>query len=525
LTVKITYSIDVRKKIKTGIDKLADVVKITLGPRGRNVLIQSKDGYPLVTNDGATIVKEIELSDVVENIGAKIIKEVALKTNETAGDGTTTAIVLAQHIINQSFKNIASGTEPMLMKKGIQNATELAVAAIRKLSVPVRMQREIAQVATISAQDQQLGELIADAIWQVGGDGVTVRESDTLQTVLKIKKGMQFDRGFLLPQMADDSRKMVSELTNPYILVTDKKITGSRELIPLMGKLAPLGSPLLIVSESIEGEALGLLVENKMRGILNTVAVNPPAYGEGRVAMMEDLALLTGGVFFSEAAGYSDFRDTTPEMLGRASNVRVERRNTVISGAAGKVEDIDQRIRYLRILHERSKYEFDRQQLRERIARLGRGIALIEVGAPTLAEIKEKKLRAEDALNAAKAALVQGIVPGGGTAYIRCIPALRAYADTLSGDKKTGVLIIAGALEAPARQIADNAGLCGIEVIAKILRQPAGFGFDCLKEEYVNMMEAGIVDPTLVTCFALQSASSAAAALITSEAGVTDAYK
>ncbi len=521
LAVRVTYSDDVRKKLQTGIDKLADIVKVTLGPMGRNVLIQRKDGPPLVINDGATIVKDIELSDFTENMGARVIREVALKANEASGDGTTTAIVLAQQIVQQSFRNIAAGADPMMMKKGIQNATQLAVAAIKKQSVPVRSHLEIAQVASLSAQDKQLGELIAEAIGQVGGDGISIRESGTMRTELRIEKGMQFDRGFLIPQMADDSRKMVSELMNPFILVTDKRISGSRELIPLMEKLAPLGSPLLIVAEGIEGEALGLLMENRLRGVLNTVAVHPPAYGEGRVARMEDLALLTGGVFFSENTGYPNLSDATPDMLGRAVSVRIERHNTVVGGSAGKAEDIEQRIRYLKILHDRSKYEFDRQQLTERIAKLGRGVAFIDVGAPTLVEMKERKLRGEDALNAAKAAIGQGVVSGGGAAYLRCIPALKAYADTLSDDKKIGVQIIIGALKAPASQIAENAGLNGVDVVARTVKKPAGFGFDALKEEYVNMFEAGIVDPALVTCLALQSASSAAAALISSEAGVT----
>ena len=524
MPVKITYSEEVHKKLQTGIDRLADLAGVTLGPQGRNVVIQQPAGPPLVTNDGATIVKDIVLADFVENLGAQIIREVALKTNETAGDGTTTAIVLARQIANQSFKNIAAGADPMMMKKGIQNGTQLAIAGIKKLSVPVQTEEEIARSAGLSAEDEELGKLIAEAIGQVGEAGVTLRESDTMRTQLKIQKGMQFDRGFLLPQMANDSRRLVSELSNPYILVTDQPITDSRELLPLMEQLAPLGAPLLIVAESIAGDALGLLMENRRQGILNTVAVHPPAYGEGRLSRLEDLALITGGVFFSDTTGHSDLKQATPEMLGRAAHVRVERRNTIVAGN-GQTEAIEARIRYLKILHDHSKYEFDRQQLRERMARLGRGVASIEVGAPTLVEMKERQLRGEDGLNAARAALKAGIVPGGGAAYLRCIPALRAYAATLSGDKQIGVQIIIGALEAPARQIANNAGLSGGEVIARIRQLPPGFGYNALTGEYVNMLEAGISDPTLVTCLALQSASSAAAAMMTAEAGITEAGK
>ena len=474
-----------------------------------------------MTCDGEGIIRSIDLPDFVENMGARIIREAALKTNELAGDGTTTSIVLAQRITQLSFKNIAAGANPMVMRKGIQLATQLAVAAIRKMSVPVRMHGEIAQVAACSSQDPELGELIARAVDQVGCNGVSIKEAETMETRLKIQKGMQFDRGFLLPQMADDSRRMVSEMDRPYVLVTDLNISDSAELIPLLEKLAPLGHPLLIVAEGIGGEVLGLLMENRRQGVLNTVAVHPPAYGEGRVARLEDLALLTGGVFFSQSTGYADLRKATPEMMGRADHVRVERISTLV-GLGEQTPEVADRIRLLQMLHDRSKYDFDRQQLVERMARLGRGVAILEIGAATGVEQKERKQRAEDALRTVRVALDQGVVPGGGTAYLRCLPALRAFAETQAGDLKTGVRIVIDALQAPSSQIIDNAGHNSGEVITGIFREPIGYGFDVMTARYVNLVEAGIVDSTLAACVALQSAASAAGALMTSEAGVTE---
>ncbi len=519
MAVKVLNDEEVRRRLQAGIDKLAGTVRVTLGPKGRNGVIAVQGRAPLVTSDGAALVKELELPDFVENMGAQIIREIALKTRETAGDGTTTAIVLAQAITDLSFRNISAGANPMVMKKGMQHATQLAGAAIRKLSNPVNTTETIIQVAALAARDQYLGELIAEAITQVGPEGVSVTESNTVETGLKIQPGMQIDRSFLLPQMADDPRRMVSELIEPYVLITDQRITDGHELVPLMEKLAPLGRPLLVVAEEISGEVLGLLMENKRRGILNTVAIHPPAYGEGRQDQLEDLALLTEGIFFSETTDHADLKAATSEMLGRAAYVRIDGRSTMIR-VTGPGGEVAQRIRYLRMCHDRSQYEFDRQQLKARIARLGKGMALIEIGASSEVEMKEIRQRGEDGLNAAKAALEQGVVPGGGVAYLRCIPALQAYADTLSGDMRTGVLILIRALEAPARQIAENAGFSGAEVLSGIRSRPAGFGFDAMKGIYVNMMEHGIADPALVTARALQNASSAAQALITSQAGV-----
>lgn len=521
MTVHIDLHQEVQRKLLSGVNQLADTARITLGPGGRNVMIQSKIGAPLVTNDGEEIIRSIDLPDFVENMGARIIREAALKTNELAGDGTTTSIVLAQRIAQLGFKNIAAGANPMEMRKGIQLATQLAVAAIRKMSVPVRTHGEIARAAACSSQDPELGELIAGAVDQVGCDGVSIKESENMETRLKIQKGMQFDRGYLLPQMADDRRGMVTEMDHPYVLVTDLTLSDSSDLIPLLEQLSPLGHPLLIVAEGIGGEVLGLLMENRRQGVLNTVAVHPPAYGEGRLARLEDLALLTGGVFFSQSTGHGDLRKAAPEMLGRADHVRVERGSTLV-GVGEQMPEVADRIRLLQMLHDRSKYEFDRQQLQERMARLGRGIAILEIGAPTEVELKERKQRAVDALRTVRAAMEEGVVPGGGTAYLRCLPALRAFAETQAPDLKTGIRIIIDALQAPAILILENAGHNSGEVIAGILREPIGFGFDVMATRYVNMVASGIVDSTLAACAALQSAASAAGALLTSEAGVSE---
>ena len=522
---EIVYSEDFRRRIQSGVDNLVNAVKITLGPKGRNVVIQRSSGSPLVTNDGATIAKEIELEDSVENMGARFIKEVALKTYDAAGDGTTTATVLAQYIIREGFKNIASGANTVELKKGIQGATQLAAAAIRKLAKPVETRKAIVQVAAVSAEDTDIGEMIAEAIEKVGMDGViTVDESGSRDTALNVKEGMQYEKGYLSPEMVTDKVKMVAELENPYILITDRKIVDPQELVPLLDQIAEQGKPLLIIAEGVEGAALGMLVKNKMNGMLNAVAVYPPAYGDGRRARMDDLAILTGGTFITEDMGYV-LQETTLDRLGRAASVRVEKKNTVIIGGAGDKKAVETRIKYLRMLIEKAEHDFDRKQLEERLAKLVSGIAVIKVGAATEIEMKEKKLRIENALNAAKAAVAEGIVPGGGVTYINIVPAIKVYMETLSGDMKTGASIILKALVEPARQIAENAGMEGSSVIAEVRRRPAGVGFNAVTKEYTNMMEAGIVDSAKVVRLALQYASSLSAVLLTLEVGITDTKK
>jgi chaperonin GroEL len=522
---EIVYNENIRRRMQSGVDKLANAVKTTLGPRGRNVVIQRPSGSPLVTNDGATIAKEIELEDYVENMGARLIKEVTLKTYNVAGDGTTTATVLAQYIIREGFKNIASGANTLELIKGIQGATQLAVAAIRKLAKPVETREAIAQVAAVSAEDTDIGEMIAEAMEKVGMDGViTVDESESRDTTLNVKEGMQYEGGYLSPEMVTDKKKMVAELDSPYILITDRKISDPQELVPLLDQIAKQGKPMLIIAEGVEGEALGMLVMNKKNGVLNAVAVRPPAYGDGRSARMDDLAILTGGTFITKDMGYV-LQETTLDMLGSAISVRVEKQNTVIIGGAGDKKAVATRIRYLRMLIEKAEYDFDRKQLEERLAKLVSGVAIIKVGAATEIEMKEKKQRIENARNAAKAAVAEGIVPGGGVAYINTIPAIKAYIETLSGDMKTGAAIILKALVEPARQIAENAGLEGSSVIAEVKQRPAGVGFNAVTKEYTNMMEAGIVDSAKVVRLALQYAASLSAVLMTVEVGVTDTKK
>lgn len=519
---KIVYGEAVRIRMQSGVDKLADAVKTTLGPQGRNVVIQGRSAAPLVTNDGATIAKAIELSDHFENMGAGLIREVTSKTKEVAGDGSTTAAVLAQCIIREGFKNVASGANAVDVKRGIQGATQLAVAAIRKLAKPVETWEAIAQVAATSAEDTDIGEMIARAMEKVGRDGViTVEESESRDTVLEVREGMQLDVGYLAPEMVTDKKKMVAELNDPYILITDRKIAGAQELVPLQEQIAAQGRPLLIIAEGVEGSALGMLAINNMNGMLNAVAIHPPAYGDGRRARMEDLALLTGGVFITEAMGYS-LQKTTPDMLGRAAFVRVEKKNTVIVGGAGDKKALAARIRNLRMLIEKAEYDFDRKQLEERLAKLSSGVAVLKVGAATEIEIREKKLRVEHALSAARAAVAEGIVPGGGVAYIDIMPAIRAYVESLSGDMKTGAAIILKALVEPARQNAVNAGMEGSSIIAEVMRRPAGVGFNALTKEYTNMMASGIVDSAKVVRLALQSAASVSTVLLTVEAGVAD---
>ena len=520
---ELYYGEEARRKLQAGVDKLADTVKITLGPKGRNVLLDKKFGSPLITNDGVTIAREIELEDAVENMGAQVVKEVASKTNDVAGDGTTTATLLAQSIIREGFKNVAAGANPMIIKKGIQGATEVAVENIKKIATPVETKEAIAQVAAVSAADATIGELISDAMEQVGKDGViTVEESKSMGTTLEVVEGMQFDRGYLSAYMVTDTEKMEAVLENPYILLTSKKISSIQDLLPLLEQVVNTGRKLFIVCEDLEGEALATLVLNKLRGTFECVAVKAPGFGERRKAMMEDLAILTGGTVITEELGY-DIKETTLDMLGTAATVKVDKENTVIVGGGGDAKEIQDRIASLRTMAAQTNSEFDREKTLERLAKLAGGVAVVKVGAATETELKERKLRIEDALNATKAAVEEGIVAGGGVALANTIPAIAAYVDTLSGDEKTGAQIIMRALEEPVRQIAENAGFEGSVVIAEVKNRDAGVGFNAATEEYVDMIEAGIVDPAKVTRSALQNAASASAMLLTTEAGITDA--
>lgn len=519
---EIFYGEDARRKLQAGVDQLANTVKITLGPKGRNVLISKSFGSPLITNDGVTIAREIELADGVENMGAQVVKEVASKTNDVAGDGTTTATLLAQIIIKEGFKNVAAGANPMELKKGIQGAVEVAVDEIGKISKPVESKEAIAQVAAVSAADPAIGELIAEAMEKVGKDGViTVEESKSMGTSLDVVEGMQFDRGYMSAYMVSDTEKMVANVENPLILITDKKISNIQELIPLLEQVMKAGRKLMIIAEDVEGEALATLVLNKLRGVVDVVAVKAPGYGERRKAMLEDIAILTGGTVISSELGY-ELKETTLDMLGSAASVKVDKENTVIVGGAGDKADVQARVANLKAQVEEATSDFDKEKLQERLAKLSGGVAVIKVGAATETELKEKKLRIEDALNATKAAVEEGIVSGGGVALVNTIPAVAAYVDTLSGDVKTGAAIIRRALEEPVRQIAENAGLEGSVVVAEVKKSAVGVGFNAATEEYVNMIEAGIVDPAKVTRSALQNAASASAMLLTTEAGIVD---
>ncbi|MGN0659064.1 MAG: chaperonin GroEL [Emergencia sp.] len=516
------YGEDARRKLQAGVDKLADTVKITLGPKGRNVLINKSFGSPLITNDGVTIAREIELEDGVENMGAQLVKEVATKTNDVAGDGTTTATLLAQIIIKEGFKNVAAGANPMVLKRGIQGAVETAVEKIAASSKKVESKDSIAQVAAVSAADEQIGQLIAEAMEKVGNDGViTVEEAKSLGTTLDVVEGMQFDRGYLSAYMVSDTEKMEAVMENPLILLTDKKISNIQELLPLLEQVVKMGRKLLIVAEDVEGEALTTLVVNKLRGTLDVVAVKAPGFGDRRKAMMEDIAVLTGGTVISEEVGY-DLKEVTVDMLGQAGTVKVDKDNTVIVNGAGSKEDIQARIASIKKQVEETESEFDKEKLQERLAKLSGGVAVIKVGAATETEMKERKLRIEDALNATKAAVEEGIVPGGGVALCNAIEAVSKYVETLEGDEKTGAKIIERALEEPVRQIAENAGFEGSVVVAEVKKQKAGYGFNAATEEYVDMIEAGIVDPAKVTRSALQNAASASAMLLTTEAGIVD---
>lgn len=516
------YGEESRRKLLAGVDKLADTVKITLGPKGRNVLIEKSYGSPLITNDGVSIAKEVELEDQVENMGAQLVKEVATKTNDVAGDGTTTATLLTQAIVREGFKNVTAGANPMVLKRGIDGAVEAAVDYLKNSAKKVDDKESIAQVASVSAGDQEIGRLISEAMDKVGKDGViTVEESKSLGTTLDVVEGMQFDRGYLSPYMAANSEKMEAVLDHPYILLTDKKISNIQEIVPLLEDIMKSGSKLLIVADDVEGEALATLVVNKLRGTLDVVAVKAPGFGDRRKAMMEDIAILTGGTVISEELGY-ELKETTIDMLGRAETVKVNKDHTVIVNGNGSRTEIKERIESIRAEAEETTSDFDREKLQERLAKLAGGVAVINAGAATETELKDKKLRLEDALNATRAAVEEGIVSGGGVALIGAIPAVTKYADSLEGDMRTGAKIIERALEEPVRQIAENAGFEGSVVVSKVKESPEGVGFNAASDEYVNMIDAGIVDPVKVTRSALQNAASVSGMLLTTEAGITE---
>ena len=523
---QIKYGEDARKSLQAGVDTLANTVKITLGPKGRNVVLDKKYGAPLITNDGVTIAKDIELEDPFENMGAQLVKEVSTKTNDVAGDGTTTAVVLAQAMISDGLRNLAAGANPMVLKKGIMKAVSVAVEQLKTISKPVTGKTAIAQVASISAGDEEIGNLISDAMEKVGKDGViTVEESKTMKTELTTVEGMQFDRGYASAYMVTDTDKMQAVLDNPLILITDKKISSIQEILPVIEPLAQQGQRLLIIAEDVEGDALAALVLNKLKGVFNCVAVKAPGFGDRRKAMLEDIAILTGGTVISSDLGY-EFKDVTPDMLGRAAQVRVDKENTTIIDGAGDKNDIKARISAIKAQIETTTSDYDREKLQERLAKLAGGVAVVNVGAATEVEMKEKKLRIEDALAATRAAVEEGIVPGGGVALLSTIPALKNLMKSLSGDEKTGASIILRSVEEPIRQIAANAGLDGSVILNTIVKsRKANYGFDFYKNEYVDMVENGIIDPTKVTRSALQNAASIASVLLTTESLVTDIPK
>ncbi|MDY2851755.1 MAG: chaperonin GroEL [Candidatus Borkfalkiaceae bacterium] len=523
---QIKYGEDARKSLQAGVDTLANTVKITLGPKGRNVVLDKKYGAPLITNDGVTIAKDIELEDPFENMGAQLVKEVSTKTNDVAGDGTTTAVVLAQAMIGDGLRNLAAGANPMVLKKGIMKAVSVAVEQLKAISKPVTGKTAIAQVASISAGDEDIGNLISDAMEKVGKDGViTVEESKTMKTELTTVEGMQFDRGYASAYMVTDTDKMQAVLDNPLILITDKKISSIQEILPVIEPLAQQGQRLLIIAEDVEGDALAALVLNKLKGVFNCVAVKAPGFGDRRKAMLEDIAILTGGTVISSDLGY-EFKDVTPDMLGRAAQVRVDKENTTIIDGAGDKNDIKARISAIKAQIETTTSDYDREKLQERLAKLAGGVAVVNVGAATEVEMKEKKRRIEDALAATRAAVEEGIVPGGGVALLSTIPALKNLMKSLSGDEKTGASIILRSVEEPIRQIAANAGLDGSVILNTIVKsRKANYGFDFYKNEYVDMVEDGIIDPTKVTRSALQNAASIASILLTTESLVTDIPK
>jgi len=518
----IKFGADARAALEAGVDKLADTVKVTLGPKGRNVVLDKSFGAPLITNDGVTIAKDIELEDGFENMGAQLVKEVATKTNDVAGDGTTTATVLAQAMVNEGMKNLAAGANPIILRKGMKQACDCAVDAIAKMSSKVTGKDQIARVAAISAGDDEVGEMVADAMEKVSNDGViTIEESKTMMTELDLVEGMQFDRGYVSAYMATDMDKMVAELDDPYILITDKKISNIQEILPILEEIVQSGAKLLIIAEDVEGEALTTLVINRLRGTFNVVAVKAPGYGDRRKAMLEDIAILTGGQVISEEVGL-DLKEATLDMLGRAKSVKVQKENTVIVDGAGDKEAINSRVAQIRTQIEETTSEFDKEKLQERLAKLAGGVAVIRVGAATETEMQEAKLRMEDALAATRAAVEEGIISGGGSAYIHAAKEVEKLAATMEGDQKTGANIILKALEAPLATIAYNAGVEGAVIINKVRESEAGMGYDVLTEDYVDMVKAGIVDPAKVTRSALQNATSVASTLLTTESVVSN---
>ena len=519
---EIKYGIEARKALEEGVNKLANTVRVTIGPKGRNVVLDKSYGAPLITNDGVTIAKDIELEDAFENMGAQLVKEVATKTNDVAGDGTTTATVLAQAMVNAGMKNLAAGANPIILRKGMKKATDCAVEAIAHMSEKVTGKDQIAKVASISAGEEEVGQMVADAMEKVSNDGViTIEESKTMKTELDLVEGMQFDRGYISAYMATDMDKMEANLDNPYILITDKKISNIQEILPVLEQIVQSGAKLLIIAEDVEGEALTTLIVNKLRGTFNVVAVKAPGYGDRRKEMLKDIAILTGGQVISEELGL-ELKDTTMDMLGRAKSVKVQKENTVIVDGEGAKEDIEARVAQIRAQLEETTSDFDKEKLQERLAKLAGGVAVIRVGAATETEMKEAKLRMEDALNATRAAVEEGVISGGGSAYIHASKKVAELAATLSGDEKTGAEIILKALEAPLYHIAHNAGLEGAVIINKVRESEVGTGYDALNDEYVNMIDAGILDPAKVTRSALQNATSVASTLLTTESVVAD---
>lgn len=518
---EIKFGIDATKALEAGVNKLADTVSVTLGPKGRNVVLDKSYGAPLITNDGVTIAKEIELEDKFENMGAQLVKEVATKTNDVAGDGTTTATVLAQAMINEGMRNVAAGANPIIIRKGMKKATDVAVEAIKGMSEPVKGKDQIAKVAAISASDEEVGKMVADAMEKVTADGViTIEESKTMKTELDLVKGMQFDRGYVSAYMCTDTDKMEANLENPYVLITDKKISNIQDILPVLEQIVKTGSQLLIIAEDVEGEALTTLIVNKLRGTFNVVAVKAPGYGDRRKEMLQDIAILTGGQVISSDLGI-ELKDATMDMLGKAKSVHITKENTTIVDGSGDKKAIADRVAQIKAQISTTTSDFDKEKLQERLAKLSGGVAVIRVGAATETEMKEAKLRMEDALNATKAAVEEGIIAGGGSAYVHASKELSSFADSLEGDEKTGARIVLKALRAPLNKIAENAGADGSVIINKVEESADGIGYDALNDKFVDMIEAGIVDPAKVTRSALQNATSVASSLLTTEAAVS----